>query len=124
LNVSAPAQESAGARRLRLAACSVIAVLLAIIVRWVVMAPTTARLVAGAVLAVPLAVGLPFLYAGRRRAYAWMTLALSPSLVLGLTEAVANSAMRGWAATFVFVLLAAFVLFVAYLRATRSSSLP
>lgn len=117
-------QESAGARRLQLAACSVIVVLLAFIARWVVIAPTTPRLVAGAVLALPLVVGLPFLYAGSRRTYAWMTLALTPSLILGLTEVVANSAMRGWAAIFVFVLLAAFALLIACLRVTRSSSQP
>ena len=124
MNVPVPGQESAIARRLRLGACAATALLLAFIVRWALIAPSAPRLITGAILALPLALGMPFLYAGRRRVYAWVTLALAPSLVLGLTEAVANPAMRGWAAPFVFVLFAAFVLFVAYLRATRSSSLP
>jgi hypothetical protein len=44
--------------------------------------------------------------------------------VLGLTEAVANPTMRSWAAFVLFAVIAAFGLLVAYLRATRSSSLP
>ena len=98
--------------------------LFALVVRWFVIAPSTPRGVVGAILALPLVVGLPFLYAGRRRSYAWMTLALAPSLVLGLTEAVANPAMRSWAAFVLLAVIAAFGLLVAFLRATRSSSLP
>jgi uncharacterized membrane protein len=98
-------------------------VLFALVVRWIVITPSTPRLVVGAALALPLAVGIPFLYAGRRRSYAWMTLALAPSLVLGLTEIVANPAMRSWAAFVLLAVIAAFALLVAYLRATRSSSL-
>jgi uncharacterized membrane protein len=109
---------------LRLGACTATAILLALIVRWTIIAPSTSRLIAAAILGLPLALGVPFLYAGHRRSYAWLTLALAPSLVLALTEAVANPAMRRWAAFFVFDVFAAFALFVAYLRATRSSSLP
>ncbi len=112
------------ARRLRLGACTVTALLLALIVRWTIFAPSSPRLVAGAILGLPLMLGIPFLYSGHRRSYAWLTLALAPPLVLGLTEAVANPAMRGWAALVVINVFAAFVLFVAFLRATRSSSLP
>jgi uncharacterized membrane protein len=101
-----------------------VVVLCALVVRWIAIAPSTARVVVGAVLALPLAVGIPFLYAGNRRAYAWMTLALAPSLVLGLTEVVANPAMRSWAAFVLFNVVVAFASLVAYLRATRSSSLP
>jgi hypothetical protein len=39
-------------------------------------------------------------------------------------EAVDDPATRAWSTLFVFVLLATFAQFVAYLRATRSSSLP
>ena len=124
MNDLAAMQESSAVRRLRLAACAATALLLAPVVHWALIAPTTARFVAGAVLALPLVVGLPFLYSGRRRSYAWMTLALAPSLVLGLTEVVANPAMRSWAALLLFGVLAVFALLVAYLRATRSSSLP
>jgi uncharacterized membrane protein len=124
LNVPASRQESALVRGLRLGACAATALLFALVVRWVVLAPSAPRLVAGAILALPLAIGVPFLYVGHRRSYAWLTLALAPALVLALTEAVANPATRRWAAILVFDLFAAFALCVAYLRATRSSSLP
>ena len=110
--------------RLRLAACAAVALLFALIVRWVVIAPSTPRVAVGAALALPILTGIPFLYAGHRRAYAWMTLALAPSLVLGLTEVVANPAMRSWAALVLLAVIAAFGLLVAYLRVTRSSSPP
>ena len=109
---------------MRLAACAAVGVLFALVVRWVAIAPSTPRVLVGAVLALPLLIGTPFLYTGQRRAYAWMTLALAPSLVLGLTEVVANPAMRSWAALVLFTVSAAFAVLVAYLRVTRSSSLP
>jgi uncharacterized membrane protein len=124
LNLPAATQESSVARRLRLVACAVTGLLFALVVYWTLIAPSTSRVVAGAILALPLAVGLPFLYGGKRRSYAWMTLALSPSLVLGLTEVVANPALRSWAAILLFGVIAAFAVLVAYLRATRPSSLP
>jgi uncharacterized membrane protein len=109
---------------LRLGACATTALLFVQIVRWILLMPSTPRVVAGAILALPLAICVPFLYAGHRRSYAWLTLALAPSLVLALTEAVANPVTRRWAAILVFDLFAAFAFCVAYLRATRSSSLP
>jgi uncharacterized membrane protein len=121
LNVPASGDESGIARRLRLAAVCATVLLFALIVRWAVVSPSTGRIIAGAILALPFALGAPFLYVGHRRTYAWLTLALAPSLVLGLMEAVADPATRAWSALFVFVLLATFALFVAYLRATRSS---
>lgn len=113
--------ESAVARRLRLASVAAALLVFALIVRWVMVAPSTARIIAGAILAVPFVVGAPFLRAGHRRAYAWLTLALAPPLVLGLTEAVADPTTRAWSAAFVFVLLGMFVVLVGYLRATRAS---
>jgi uncharacterized membrane protein len=101
-----------------------VAVLFTLVVRWIVIAPSTPRIVVGVALALPLAVGIPFLYSAYRRSYAWMTLALAPSLVLALTEVVANPAMRSWAALVLLVVIAAFALLVTYLRATRSSSPP
>ena len=121
MSVPESRRESAVAARLRLGACAVAALLCALIARWIVIAPTTARVLVGAILVVPLAAGIPFLYSGQRRAYGWMTLALAPSLVLGLTEVVANPAMRNWAAFVLLDVIAAFALHVAYLRATRSS---
>lgn len=124
MNVRASGDESVIARRLRLAALVATALAIALIVRWVMVGPTTARIIAGAILALPFAIGAPFLYLRNRRTYGWLTLALAPSLILGLMEAVADPATRAWSTLFVFVLLATFALFVAYLRATRSSSLP
>ena len=117
-------RQAAVAGRLRLGACGVVAVLFALVVRWIVIAPSTPRIVVGVALALPLAVGIPFLYSAYRRSFAWLTLALAPSLVLGLTEVVANPAMRSWAALVLLAVIAAFALLVAYLRATRSSSQP
>lgn len=91
---------------------------------WTLLAPSPLRFVAGSILVLPLAIGLPFLYAGRRRAYAWMALGLTPSLVLALMEVVANPAIRTWAGLALFDVVVAFGLLVAYLRATRPSSPP
>jgi hypothetical protein len=95
-----------------------------LIAPWVLVAPTTMRIVVGTILALPFALGAPLIYFGHRRAYAWLTLALAAPLVLGLTEAVANVAMRGWAITLLLGVLVTFLLLVGYLRATRSSSQP
>jgi uncharacterized membrane protein len=124
LNIPLSAAESAVARRLRQAALVATVLVVALIVRWVFDAASTARIVAGALLALPFAIGAPFLYFGHRRTYGWLTLALTPPLVLGLMEAVVAPATRVWSTLLVFVLLATFVLFVAYLRATRPSSRP
>jgi uncharacterized membrane protein len=124
LNAPASGHESAVARGLRLAALGATLLLIALIARWILVAPSTLRIVVGVILALPLALGAPFLYLRHRRSYGWLTLALAPSLVLGLMEAVADPAARAWSALLVFVLLATFALCVAYLRATRSSSPP
>jgi len=124
LNAVAIGSESAIARRLRLASVAATLLLVALLLRWALVAPSTARICFGAILALPFAIGAGFLYAGRRRTYAWLTLALAPALVLGLMEAVVDPATRAWSTLLVFAVLATFALFVAYLRATRSSSPP
>jgi len=124
LNIAALGSESAIARRLRLAAVAATVLLVALLLRWTLVAPSTPRILCGAILALPFAIGARFLYTGHRRTYGWLTLALAPSLVLGLMEAVVDPATRAWSTLFVFALLATFALFVAYLRATRSSSPP
>ena len=73
-----------------------------------------------AALTLPLWIALPRLLAGHRRTYAWMTLAVTPFLVLAITEAVANPSGRLWAALCLFVSFALFVMLVGYLRITRS----
>ena len=122
--MNASGSESAIARRLRLAAVGATLLLVALLLRWTLVAPSTARIIFGAILVLPFAIGAGFLYAGHRRTYAWLALALAPALVLGLMEAVVDPATRAWSTLLVFALLGTFALFVAYLRATRSSSLP
>jgi uncharacterized membrane protein len=124
LNDSTARQEPSVARRLRLAAVATTVLLLALIARWALMAPSAARIVIAALVAIPLALGAPFLHGGHRRTYIWMTLALAPALILGLTEAVASPASRAWATLLLLDLLATFALLIAYLRATSSSSQP
>ena len=72
-----------------------------------------------ALLTLPLWIALPKLLAGNRRTYAWMTLAVTPYLVVAITEAVANPASRAWAGLCLMVAFLLFVLLIGYLRATR-----
>jgi len=122
LNDLTPRQESSAAPRLRLAALIAAELLFLLIVRWVLVAPSALRIVVGMILALPFVVGAPLIYVGHRRSYAWLTLALAPSMVLGLTEAVANVAMRTWATLLLLDVFVTFLLLVAYLRVTHSSS--
>lgn len=124
MNAAVSGSESAIARRLRLAAVAATLLLVALLLRWTLVAPSTARIICGALLALPFAIGARFLYAGHRRTYGWLTLALAPALVLGLMEAVVDPPTRTGSTLLVFAVLATFVVFVAYLRATRSSSPP
>jgi uncharacterized membrane protein len=71
------------------------------------------------VLATPLVIALPRLLAGHRRTYAWMTLAVTPYLIVAITEAVANPSQRVWAALCLAIAFFLFVSLIAYLRFTR-----
>jgi len=72
-----------------------------------------------AVLLVPLLLPLPGLLRGDRRTCAWATLCVAPYFVYGLTEVVANPAVRGAAAAVLFASLAWFVSLVFFLRVSR-----
>jgi uncharacterized membrane protein len=72
-----------------------------------------------AFLLVPLALPVPGLLRRRRRTYAWATLCLTPHFVYGLTELVANPALRVHAAALLLLSLALMVALVGYLRLTR-----
>jgi uncharacterized membrane protein len=72
-----------------------------------------------AVLLVPLLLPLPGLLRGQRRTYAWATLCVTPYFIYGLTEVIANPAVRVPAGAILFASLAWFVTLVDYLRATR-----
>ena len=117
-------EDSYTARRWRQSAAVAVGLLAWLIVRWILLAPSATRIVLGILFALPFALGAPLIYIGHRRSYQWLTLALAPTLALGLTEAVANASMRYWAIAVLLVVLLNFLLLVGYLRATRSSSLP
>jgi uncharacterized membrane protein len=76
-------------------------------------------LVTLAVLLMPLLLPLPGLLGARRRTYAWATLCVTPYFVYGLTEIIANPAVRLPAGAILFASLAWFVTLVNYLRASR-----
>lgn len=106
--------------RARFAVVSTIALLIAALIVWRVRTGfSVGDAVLIAVLTLPLLIALPRLLAGHRRTYAWMTLAVTPFLVVAITEAVANPAGRAWAALCLVVAFLLFVLLIAYLRVTR-----
>lgn len=112
--------ESPLAARLRTAVIGNVALLVIALVTWRARTGfSIADAVLIALLTLPLWVALPKLLAGHRRTYAWMTLAVTPYLVVAITEAVANPASRAWAGLCLMVAFLLFVLLVGYLRVTR-----
>jgi uncharacterized membrane protein len=67
----------------------------------------------------PIAAPLPGLLRGSRRTYVWATFCVAPYLVYGVTELVANPAVRVAAAAILFASLAWFVALITYLRVSR-----
>jgi uncharacterized membrane protein len=70
-------------------------------------------------LLLPVAAPIPGLVRGIRRTYAWATLCVAPYFIYGITEVIANPAVRGAAAAILFASFAWFVTLVAYLRLSR-----
>jgi uncharacterized membrane protein len=68
---------------------------------------------------IPWLLPLRGLLRGDRRTHAWATLCVAPYFVYGVTETVANPAVRVAAAAILFASLAHFVALVVYLRASR-----
>jgi len=113
--------ESVLATRLRTAVMIAVALLIVLLVLWRVMTGLSAGdVVLIAALTLPLWVALPRLLAGNRRTYAWMTLAITPYLILAITESVANPDSRPWAGLCLSVAFVLFVLLIIYLRVTRT----
>lgn len=109
--------------RARIAVVSTIGILIAALVTWRVQTGFSAGdAVLIAVLTLPLLIALPRLLAGHRRTYAWMTLAVTPFLIVAITEAVASPDGRVWAALCLIVAFALFVLLIAYLRVSRGQT--
>jgi len=113
--------ESLLATRLRSAViANAVALVMSLIVWRAMTGFSVADAVLIAILTSPLGIAFPKLLAGNRRTYAWMTLAVTPYLVVGITEAVANPASRAWAGLCLIVAFVLFVLLVGYLRVTRT----
>lgn len=115
--------EPALATRLRYLVVSNIALLILALIVWRARDGLSAlEMVLIAVLTLPLLIAIPKLLAGNRRTYAWMTLAITPFIVIGITEAVADPATRIWAGLCLMMGFLVFVLLIAYLRASRPGS--
>ena len=84
-------------------------------------APWPANLAWTVALLLPVAAPLPGLVRGQRRTYAWATLCVAPYFIYGLTEVVANPAVRAAAGAILFASLAWFVMLVRYLRLSRGA---
>jgi uncharacterized membrane protein len=105
------------ARRWALATLAMIGVAIGVAATLNASWPGSALLAAALIL--PLLLPLKGLLQGDRRTYAWATLCIAPCFVYGITEVIANSAVRAIAAAILFTSLAHFVALVAYLRVTR-----
>jgi uncharacterized membrane protein len=107
------------ARRIALAAAAVLAGCVA--AASLRSAPWPANLGWTIALLLPLVAPLPGLIRGVRRTYAWATLCVAPYFVYGVTEVIANPAVRGAAGAILFASLAWFVALVGYLRLSRGA---
>jgi uncharacterized membrane protein len=77
-----------------------------------------------AVALLPVLLPLPGLLRGDRRTHAWATLCVAPYFIYGVTEVVANPAVRMPAAAILFASLAWFIALVHYLRLSRPGRRP
>jgi len=75
-----------------------------------------------ALMLLPLVAPLPGLWRGRRRTYAWATLCVAPYVIYGITEVIANPAVRGTAGIILFASLGWFIALVLYLRLSRPTA--
>ena len=87
-------------------------------------APLPAGLAWAALLLLPLLLPLRGLVLGRRRTFAWATFCVAPYFVYGLTEVVANPALRPLAGAILFASLAWFAGLLYGLRAAAAHSPP
>lgn len=75
-------------------------------------------------LLLPLVLPLPGLLRGDRRTHGWATLCVTPCLIYGITETIANPGTRAVTGAVLLLSLAFFVALVAYLRVTRPDARP
>lgn len=79
---------------------------------------TVKQLLWGLFFSLPLIACFQGLWRGRRYTHKWATMCVLPYFVAGITEGVANSALRSWALWLLGVSLLWFFSMVAYLRVT------
>lgn len=121
--VTAPRATTAKrARRGVLAAMSVLGLL--VVVATLRSSPWPANLFLVIAWLVPVLLPLRGLFAGSRRTYAWATLCVAPYLIAGVTEIIANPALRTFASFITLASLAWFAALIWYLRVTRSETAP
>ena len=123
--MSAPPENGAvpvRARRWALAAAAVLAA--CVTAAALRSAPVPSSLATAALLLLPVLLPLRGVVLGRRRTFAWATLCVAPYFVYGLTEVVANPALRATAAAILFASLAWFASLVYGLRAAAAHSAP
>ncbi len=116
----APAHQPAvppWARRWALAATALVAACVAAAA--LLSASWPASALRAVLLLLPVLLPLRGIALGRRRAYAWATLCVTPYFLYGLTEVIANPALRATAGAILFASLAWFVTLVIGLRAAR-----
>lgn len=116
---SKPSRQSAQARRGALAAAAVLAACVAVAA--LRSAPWPANLVWTVALLLPVMAPLPGLIRGTRHTYAWAALCVAPYFIYGVTEVIANPAVRVAAGTILFASLAWFITLVRYLRLSRGA---
>jgi uncharacterized membrane protein len=110
---------------LRPAVLAVHALLILLVVTAVVRATGRGGAVAMLLLLLlPLVLPLAALVRRTRRGPAWATLGVTPCIVYGLTETIANPSARPLAAAVLFASLTLFALLVAQLNAERGRSQP
>jgi len=94
--------------------------LLAVVLAWQLGAnPFPAGLWRGLVAAIPLLAPLPGLLRSHRMTHVWSTLCVTPYLIIGVMEAVANPGERLWPGLCVLLALVFFASLILYLRVTN-----
>ncbi|MEY4932375.1 MAG: hypothetical protein RLZZ403_695 [Pseudomonadota bacterium] len=94
--------------------------LLATVVAWQLsLRPSLAGLGLAFLAAIPLLAPWSGLLRAHRFTHVWATLCVMPYLIIGVMEAIADPAHRGWASACVGLALAFFASLVFYLRITR-----
>lgn len=83
---------------------------------------TPASAIKSLLYSIPLLLPLPGMLKGRRYTHAWATLCVLPYFITGVTEAVANPAIHGWATGLLGASLLWFFALITFLRITSPAA--